>query len=184
MARRSASDWDDLSLRQEARYVRHLGGGDAVLARRRYIRGDALGVARGHAERGEHRARVARGIDRGLTPSQAAGRPQPGEISASQIGREFFDIPVREGGGTLLVDIRPGNARQASQLGGFLADLGNTSAGRMSADEFAEKWRGRRIAGYPVEFDAGRAVEAARRAGPPEGGTRYRRIQPGRRAAA
>jgi hypothetical protein len=181
VARRSAAAWRALAPRYRARLTRAFGSEDT--ARRKYLSGVPLGAARGHAEVGEHRTRVDRGLGRGLTESQAAGRPTAGEVSASGISREFYDVPIRDGSGTRLVTIAPRNAGQAGRLGRYLSDLGNVARGVLPADEFARRWKGRQVAGYRVEHDAARALEAVRRAGPPPGGTRYRRVAVGPVAA-
>jgi len=41
-------------------------------------------------------ARIRRGIERGLTPSQAAGKPQPGEVPASQVSGRPLRGAARE----------------------------------------------------------------------------------------
>jgi hypothetical protein len=155
--------------------------------RRRIERGEALGLtrqqARGHREASEHRTRVARGVGRGLTESQASGRPVSGEVRAGDIGREFSDVPIRDATGTRLVTAAPRDAGQAGRLGRYLSDLGNVARGALPPDEFAARWKGRQVAGYRVEHDGARALEAVRRAGPPPGGTRYRRVAVGPVAA-
>jgi hypothetical protein len=173
--------WRRLSPGVRARYSRSFGGEGA--ARKAYLRGDPLGAARGHPETSEHRNRVQRGLIRGLSPTQAAGRPTSDEPSASTIGREFFDVPVRDSAGTRLVTVAPRNAGQAGRVGRYLSDLGNVARGVLSPDDFARRWKGRQAAGYRVEHDAARALEAVRRAGPPPGGTRYRRVAVGPVAA-
>lgn len=176
MPPRSPAAWARLSPAYRDRLVRRLGGGDAAAARRAYLRGDPLGAIRGHAAAGEHAERIARGVARGLSPSQAAGVPLPGEPGASRIDRAFLGVPVREpGGGTRLIDLAPGNAGAASRLGAYQNDLRLLLDGRLPPADFASRWRGRRVGGRRLEDRPDRALELLRQQAPPPGTPRYRR---------
>ncbi|MHB8342633.1 MAG: hypothetical protein ACYDB7_15885, partial [Mycobacteriales bacterium] len=128
---------------------------------------------------GESRIRRERGVSRGLSASQAAGRPRPGEVAASAITREFLGMPIREHGGTRLIDVTPRDAGQASRVGRYLADVGQLVAGQLPAAAFADRWRGRHIAGHAAEWDAGRIMTILSQQGPEPGAVRYRRVVPG-----
>jgi len=173
VARRSREGWRGLTQAYRNRIVRGLGGGDAAAAEQRYLAGAILAATRGKAA-GEHSRRVERGIARGLTPTQAAGRPLPGEVAASAIEREFNGVPTRQGGGTAWVDLTV-NAGQATQVGRYQNDTRLLLADRLSEEEFRRRWQGRRVAGHELESDPGRVMEAMRRHGPPPDGVRYRR---------
>jgi len=173
VARRSRQGWQGLTDAYRNRIVRGLGGGDAAAAEQRYLAGASLAATRGKAA-GEHSRRVERGIARGLTPTQAAGRPLPSEVAASAIEREFNGVPTRQGGGTAWVHLTV-NAGQASQVGRYQNETRLLIQGRLPPAEFRRRWQGRRVAGYELEADPDRVVEAMRRHGPPPDGVRYRK---------
>lgn len=171
---RPAGAWDTLSPAYRLRLER------AGITRTDFQRGVPLGRARGHLAAEEARTRRERGISRGLSPTQAAGRPRPGEVPASAIVRQFFGVPIRlPGGATGLADITPRNAGAASRIGEYLADVGQLISGRLPAGEFRSRWRSRRVAGHRFEWDPARVLEILRRSGPEPGAERYRRVLPG-----
>jgi len=66
----------------------------------------------------------------------------------------------------------------ASLTGSYLSDVGKLLAGDLRPAEFEDRWRGESIGEIRFESRPAYAVEAARRAGPPPGGERYRRSVP------
>lgn len=185
MARRNRSAWHALTPNYRTRLIRRLGDGDHRRAQAAYLRGESLKAARGKPS-DEAPLRRQRGLDRGLTVSQAAGHPRPGEDPASAISRTFFAVPVLAGNGRLagtrLVDLDV-NAGQASRVGAYLADIAKLRAGSLGGAEFESRWQHRRIAGHSVEWRASRVVEILRQQEPPPGQPRYKRASRQARSA-
>jgi hypothetical protein len=90
----------------------------------------------------------------------------------------FFGVPIADAGGTRVVNLTVHTERDASRTGSYLSDLGKLTAGDLRPAEFESRWRGESIGGVRFESRPDYAVEAARRAGPPPGGERYRRSVP------
>lgn len=88
----------------------------------------------------------------------------------------FLGVPLADGSGTKVVTLTLRSARQASQTGTYLSDLGQVQSGWLSSRDFESRWRGVSIGGAAVEWRADNAVEAMRQAGPPPGAPRYRRM--------
>ncbi len=178
MQARSADRWAALSPPYRGRLVRQLGAGDTRRARAAYIKGASLKAARGKPDN-ESEMRRARGVRRGLTPSQAAGRPRAHEVPASAIGREFDGVPVRNGpepdAGTQMANLTGLTFRQASTIGTYLKDVGELLDGRLRPGVFHRQWRGRKVARKRLEDRPDYVIELMRRQAPPPGQQRYRR---------
>jgi len=93
-------------------------------------------------------------------------------MSARRI-RTFRNVPLVDGRGTRVQNVTLYTFAQASQVGKYSSDLGKFSRGEMTDLEFETKWLGVSIGGIQVEGRARRALEAARRAGPPPNGIHY-----------
>lgn len=178
-AKRSAAAWRSLTPDYRNRLTRTLGNGDANRAQARYLSGASLKAARGKPET-EAQVRRQRGQARGLTPSQARGRPRPGEQPASEIGRAFSAVPIRDSGsqlaGTRLVDLPRLNAVQASVIGRYLHNVRQLLDSNLSVADFESRWRGRQAAGQRLEDRADRVVETLRQQGPASRTPRYQRF--------
>jgi hypothetical protein len=117
--------------------------------------------------------RTKHGLERGLSSGQALGHPRAGEVRASELRRQFFEVPTREGLADLEVSFR-----EASVVGDYLQATGEVVRHEVDDEEFRDRWRGRGVGNILFEHDAGRVRTMLTEAGPPPV-ERYRRVTPG-----
>jgi hypothetical protein len=116
--------------------------------------------------------RVKHGLERGLSSSQALGHPRAGEVRASQLRRQFFGVPTRDGLADLEVSLR-----DATTVGDYLRATVEVNHLAVDDREFRDRWRGRGVGDVLFEHDPGRVRTMLTEAGPPPV-ERYRRIPP------
>ena len=116
--------------------------------------------------------RIQHGLERGLSSGQALGHPRAGEVKASELRRQFFGIPTRDG----LADIEV-SLRDATTVGDYLHATGEVLHREVDDKEFRDKWRGRGVGDIRFEHDPDRVRTMLTEAGPPPV-ERYRRLPP------
>jgi hypothetical protein len=116
--------------------------------------------------------RVKHGLERGLSSSQALGHPRAGEVKASQLRRQFFGVPTRDGLADLEVSLR-----DATTVGDYLHATGEVVHREVDDKEFRDIWRGRGVGDIRFEHDPDRVRTMLTEAGPPPV-ERYRRVPP------
>jgi hypothetical protein len=84
--------------------------------------------------------RVRRGIERGLSPSQAMGRPRAGEVRASEVERRVRILGPNGPTETTVVGVA-----QLSRAGSVDNDAQKLLAGELDMATFDRRWAGRRI---------------------------------------
>ena len=100
--------------------------------------------------------RIRRGIERGLTPSQAIGKPQPGEQPASRVER---DVMVIGPNGAQVA--RAVGVKERSRAAKLDDDVKRLTQGDIDRAAYNRRWRDRTIAGVAVP-DADRVLALAR----------------------
>jgi len=100
--------------------------------------------------------RVRRGVERGLTPSQALGRPRAGEVRASEVVRR-----VRILGPDGPVETTVTGVAQLSRAGRVDNDAAELLAGRLDLATWNRRWAGKTI-GDVVIPDAARVLRLGR----------------------
>jgi hypothetical protein len=97
-------------------------------------------------------------MERGLTRSQAIGKPKAGEQPASRVER---DVTVLGPDGPEVVTVV--GTKERSRAGSLDNDVGELLAGRLDMRTYDRRWKGRSIGGVPVPDS--RRVLALGRAG-------------------
>jgi hypothetical protein len=100
--------------------------------------------------------RLRRGVERGLTPSQAIGKPKAGEQPASRVERDVMIIGPN--GAQVATAVGTKERSRAAKLDDDVKRLTHGDLDRLA---YNRRWRGRTIAGVPVP-DADRVLALAR----------------------
>jgi hypothetical protein len=145
---------------------------------REYARRAARARGRGSSFYAE---RVARGAERGLSRSAAAGHAREGEESvAARSAARLSDFPVFERGGSVHLDV-PVTRGETVRLGNYFMLLRLYERGDVSASEFRRRVSGwRPVAGYRLEADADVALAMAASMTPEDWRFDYRHGRAGR----
>jgi hypothetical protein len=100
--------------------------------------------------------RLRHGIERGLTPSQAIGKPKAGEQPASRVER---DVMTMGPNGAQVA--RAVGTKERSTAAKLDDDVKRLTHGDLDRPAYNRRWRGRTVAGVPVP-DADRVLALAR----------------------